>query len=85
MYEKEEFMDVIPLAGLTKDEFDKVVSLTVAHKELPHILRDMYAYGDSREYAKENIISVAIQEVYSKREKITETMYLESMAMAVAN
>ena len=82
---KEEFMDVIPLAGLTKDEFDKVVSLTVAHKELPHILRDMYAYGDSREYAKENIISVAIQEVYSKREKITETMYLESMAMAVAN
>lgn len=72
---KEEFMDIVPLSNLNKDEFNEVVEMTIANKKLPSILRDMYAYGDSRAYAKNQIMAEAVQYVYSKREVITEESY----------
>lgn len=72
---KEEFLDVVMIAGLTQTEFEDVINLTFTNKKLPHMLRDMYQYGDSREYAREQIISTAVQNVYSKRQRITEDMF----------
>lgn len=72
---KEEFIDAISLAGLTKDEMDKVVSLTIAHPKISRILKDMYAYGDSREYAREKIMDAAIESVYKEREYISDDMF----------
>ena len=72
---KEEFMDTVPLSYLNQDEFNEVVSMTIAHEKLPSVLRDMYAYGDARKYARENIMNEAIQYVFSKRQHITESEY----------
>lgn len=76
---KEEFIDIIPMSGLNESEFNEVVNMTLAHKKLARILRDMYAYGDSREYAREYIISKAVQVVYMQREQITENTYINSI------
>lgn len=77
---KEEFIDVVPSSGLSQDEFNDVVSHTLAHPKLQSLLRDMYAYGDSREYAREHIVCVAVQSALSNRPMITEEMYIESLA-----
>lgn len=71
---REEFIDVVMLSGLTSDEFNQVVTIVFENKKLDKILRDMYAYGDSRAYARENIVSVAVISVLQKREKITSKM-----------
>lgn len=76
---KEEFIDIIPMSGLNEREFNEVVNMTLAHKKLAGLLRDMYAYGDSREYAREYIISKAVQVVYMQREQITENAYINSI------
>lgn len=75
---REEFIDVVMLSGLTSDEFNQVVTIVFENKKLDKILRDMYAYGDSREYARENIVSVAVISVLQKREKITNKMFEEA-------
>ena len=80
---KEEFIDIVPLSGLNEDEFNKVVEMTIAHKKLPSLLRDMYAYGDSREYAREHIVNTAVQHVLGQRELITDDMYCEGMSMLI--
>ena len=67
------------MSGLNESEFNEVVNMTLAHKKLARILRDMYAYGDSREYAREYIISKAVQVVYMQREQITENTYINSI------
>lgn len=82
---KEEFIDIVPSSGLTQDEFNEVVSHTLAHPKLPSVLRDMYAYGDSREYAREHIVCIAVQGVLSNRPMITEEMYIESLAELAAS
>lgn len=82
---KEEFIDIVPSSGLTQAEFDEVVSETLAHPKLPSLLRDMYAYGDSREYAREHIVCIAVQGVLSNRPMITEEMYIESLAELAAS
>lgn len=76
---KEEFIDIIPMSGLNESEFNEVVNMTLAHKKLDRVLRDMYAYGDSREYAREYIISKAVQYIYMMREQITEATYIHSI------
>jgi hypothetical protein len=71
---KEEFLDVVMLSNLNNEEFSKVIELTFADKRLPHLLRDMYAYGNAREFAREQIVSAAVILVLKKREVITMEM-----------
>ncbi len=78
---REEFIDTVMTAGLTKSEFEQVVNITICNKKMPHILRDMYAYGDAREYAREKIMNVAITDTYSKRKVITENEFDSAMAL----
>lgn len=80
---KEEFIDLVTTCGLNGEEFNEVVGMTIAHKKLPSILRDMYAYGDARQYARDDIVSVALQYVFSKRQKITEEMYNDGIALLI--
>ena len=72
---REEFIDAVMMAGLTKQEFEQVVNITICNKKLPHILRDMYAFGDAREYAREKLMNAAIMNIYSDRQVITENDY----------
>lgn len=76
---KEEFLDVVMIAGLNKEEFEYVMDKTFGNKKLPHMLRDMYQYGDAREYARDNIVSQAVVGAYSKRKKITQKMYRKAI------
>ncbi len=73
MYEilREEFIDIVMMSGLNHKEFEEAVTIIFQNKKLPIILRDMYAYGESREYAREKIVNVAIINIFKKRRKIT--------------
>jgi len=51
----------------------------------PSLLRDMYAYGDAREYARENIVNTAVQHTLSQRELISEEMYYDGIGEVVAD
>lgn len=82
---KEEFIDVVPSSGLNQEEFNEVVSMTISNPKLTKLLQEMYAYGDSREYARENIICTAVQGVLTKRAVITEEMYDDGMTVIVSD
>lgn len=73
MYEilREEFIDIVMMSGLNHKEFEEAVTIIFQNKKLPSILRDMYAYGESREYAREKIVNVAVINIFKKRRKIT--------------
>ena len=72
---KEEFLDGVMLANLTKDEFEEVVQATVANEKLNKMLQNMYASGEYRRYAREAIVDAAIIQVYSKRTMVTDADY----------
>lgn len=72
---KEEFLDQVVLAELTKEEFDEVVSNTVGHPELPKILQNMYASGEYREYARVSIVEEVIVRVVANRPKVKQETY----------
>lgn len=76
MYEilREEFIDVVMVSGLNSEEFNEMVTIVFQNKKLDHILRDMYSFGDSRAYARENIVNSAVVSIYEKRKKITDDM-----------
>lgn len=71
---KEEFLDVVMLSNLKKSEFNKVVDMTIGSKNLESLLRDIYASGDYRVFAREAIITVAVVNVLSERKVITDSM-----------
>lgn len=81
---KEEFIDIVPMSGLNSTEFNSVVEMTIAHPKLQSMLRDMFAFGDSREYARENIVNVAVCHVLSQRNIITDDMYYEGIEQLAA-
>lgn len=75
---KEEFIDIVPMSGLTQDEFNEVVAVTIAHEKLDKLLQTMYKHskdGSAREYAREELICKAVQDVLSRREIITEEQF----------
>lgn len=72
---KEEFLNEVMLAELTKNEFDTVTANTVAHNDLSKILQNMYASGNYREYARIAIVDAAIINILEKRSKITQDIY----------
>lgn len=82
---KEEFLDVVMIAGLNQKEFEYVISTIFDNKKLPKMLRDMYQYGDARKYARENIVSETVVYVYSQRTRITQNMYKKAMFDFVKN
>lgn len=71
---KEEFLEVVSLSGLSKEEFECVLNDTVGNDKLPRILQDMYASGEYRSYAHTAIMEAAITNVISRRKKITRKM-----------
>lgn len=76
MYEllREEFIDVVMMSNLDQNEFSSIVGIIFENPKLPHVLRDMYAYGDSREYAREHLVNPAVVGLMEKRSRITEDM-----------
>lgn len=76
MYEilREEFIDVVMMSDLTKEEFSSAVGTIFENPKLPKILQDMYAYGNSREYAREFLVNVTIVDILSRRSRITKDM-----------
>lgn len=72
---KEEFLDVVMLYSLSREEFDEIISLTFANKDLPKIMRNMYAAEDSRGYARKGFIEPELMSILSRRQKITNEMF----------
>lgn len=76
---KEEFIDCVMLLNFNKIEFDEIITLTLGNPELPHVLRDMFASGDTRSYARENLVEEAAIIVLGKRKRITQEMIDEAI------
>lgn len=72
---KEEFIDAVSMAGLTKEEVNQVANDTIAHPELEKILQNMFASGEYRKYARVAIMDEAIVLVMKQRRKITMREY----------
>lgn len=72
---KEEFIDAVSIAGLTKEEVDEVLNDTIAHPELEQILQNMFRSGEPRRYARVAIMDEAIVIVMRKRRRITMQEY----------
>ena len=72
---KEEFIDMTMLIGLNEEEFEEVSKLTVRNKKLTKMLQKMFQADDRRDYARIEIMQVAIIEVTEKRKRITEKEY----------
>lgn len=84
---KEEFIDSVSLANLTKAELEEVIKCTIGNNELSKILRNMYAHDEHRFYAKTSIMQPAILSVISKRKKILRGQYttgIEELLLAPA-
>ncbi|MCD8083409.1 MAG: hypothetical protein LUE86_07890, partial [Clostridiales bacterium] len=79
---KEEFIDVVSMSHLNKEELDKVVNDTISNPELSKILENMYMSGEYREYARISIINASVVNVLSEREKITTEMIEEGYGEA---
>ncbi len=69
---KEEFLDLVMISNLDKEEFGKVVSETIGHSKLPSMLRDMYASKEYRSFARNALVGVAISNVIAEREAIDD-------------
>lgn len=77
---REEFLDIVMLYSLNKEEFDKIVNMTIGNQDMPNILQKMYQSGAAKEYA-DTMITAQIQEILAKRPKITSLMLEEGVTL----
>ena len=77
---REEFLDIVMLYSFNKEEFDTIVSATIGNSEMSKVLQAMYQSGTPKEYA-DALINAKVQEVLSKREKITPEKIEEGMKL----
>lgn len=82
---KEEFLDTTMLAGLTEEEFEKVVKLTIGHRKLAKQLQKMYQSQEFRRYAREAIMQPAINDILKKRAIIIEAEYEKELKLLAEN
>lgn len=82
---REEFLESVMQHSFNKDEFDKIVTETLARKDISQVLQDMVIQKNKEggeEKAREHIRSIverAIVDTLSRRQKITNEMYLQGM------
>jgi len=77
---REEFLDIVMLYTFTKDEFNSIANKTITSSERGKILQNMYQTGVPKEYA-DAVISSAVQEVLSKRKRITSALIEEGSTL----
>lgn len=63
---KEEFIQNVIFAGLTQEEFNKIMEDTFLKKDFDKVLKIMYASGDAREFIKKTYMDL-ISQAYSAR------------------
>lgn len=82
---REEFLDSVMQHSFNKDEFDKIVTETLARQDISKVLQDMVIQKTKEggeEKAREHIrtiIESSIVDTLSSRQKITNEMYLQSI------
>lgn len=54
---KEEFIDIVMQSYLTNVEFEKVAQITICSSDVGELLRQMYASGEYRTFAREAIVT----------------------------
>lgn len=77
---REEFLDIVMLYGFNKEEFDKIITETIANPQMSTVLQSMYQSGSPKEYA-DALINAEVQKVLSEREKITVEKIEEGMTL----
>ncbi len=79
---REEFLDIVMLFSFNKEEFDEIVQETIGNSQMSKVLQSMYQSGTPKEYA-DALINAAVQNVLSKREKITLKSIEEGMELLI--
>lgn len=73
---KEEFIEEVIMNGLSREEFDSVLSRTFLHKDFSTLLKKMYASGEPRQFIKE-VFCKEVIECYNGRELPKEEEILD--------
>ena len=79
---KEEFIDVVMPTGFAQEEFSQVIEMTFQNKKMSSWLKDMFASGDARVYARDELISSAVISVLQRREPISESEIIDAYQIA---
>ncbi|MDD6486540.1 MAG: hypothetical protein PUF61_06340 [Spirochaetales bacterium] len=77
---REEFLDIVMLFSFNKEEFNEIVTATIANPEMPKVLQAMYQSGTPKDYA-DALIHAEVQSVLAKREKITNEKIEQGMQL----
>ncbi|ODJ52374.1 hypothetical protein BFR40_05820 [Brochothrix thermosphacta] len=79
-FAKEEFIETVLMSGVTKNEFDDIISHTFLHKKFAKILKDMYASREPEKYISE-LYREKVVEVYKKRELPNENELMNMLRL----
>lgn len=75
---REEFLDIVMVFRFNKDESVYIIQTTLGRKDIQTILQNMFQSGQPKEYA-DAMINAVVQDVLSKRPKITRAMMEEGV------
>ena len=79
---KEEYIDVVMSISLTEEEFE-AVQQAIFNKKLESRLKDMFKRKkDSRQYARTEIVEVAVINAIKSRSTLTEEDILNAVEIA---
>ena len=79
---KEEYIDVVMSISLTEEEFE-AVQQAIFNKKLESKLKDMFKHKkESRQYARTEIVEVAVVDAIKSRSKLTEEDVLDAVKIA---
>lgn len=81
---KEEFIDVITISQLSKEEFTQITEWTINNEDFSNFLEIMYSKENPRLFAR-IYLSELVQQIYSSREPITKEMIEEGYTLLCGN
>ncbi|MFL4499854.1 hypothetical protein [Weissella sp. MSCH1] len=79
---KEEFIDIVMATGFSEKEFGQVIELTFQNKKMSGWLKDMFASGDARLYARDEIVSSAVTSILQERSSISNSEIIDAYQIA---
>ncbi|AIN93406.1 hypothetical protein H0R90_11025 [Treponema putidum] len=77
---REEFLDIVMLYSFNKEEFDKILSMTIGNSNMSSILQKMYQSETPKEFA-DALITAQVQEILAERPRITSSMLEEGVTL----
>lgn len=77
---KEEFLDIVTLSGLNKEEFHQIAEMTFLNEDFSEVLQTMFSMEDSRLFAQ-NYVNECVVRIMKGRKTITNKMMSKGLLL----